>query len=307
MKKLLLRWFDNEYATKKSQIKDPQAIDWRRIVPFIVLHLGCLMVLWVGFSWTAFWVMLMSYLIRMFAITAFFHRFFSHKSFQAKKWVARSFAVIGTAATQRGPLWWAAHHRHHHIHSDQDGDAHAPKHGFWNSHMLWFLREENFKTNKAKVKDLSQDPFLVWVDRHDMLFPVLYALLLWAVGSVYAAVFPTAGTSGLQWLVWGYFIATVLLSHVTYTINSLSHVFGTQDYETGDESRNHWLLAVLTLGEGWHNNHHCYPGSARQGFKTWQIDISYSALKLMAKLGWVWELKQPNPVVLNKKRIRSRA
>lgn len=307
MKKLILRWFDNEYAIEKSQINDPEGIDWRRIMPFVALHLGCFLVIWAGVSWTAIWVLVASYLIRMFAITAFFHRFFSHKTFQAKPWLSRTFAVIGATATQRGPLWWAAHHRHHHVHSDQVSDSHSPRHGFWNSHMLWFLREKNFKTQTNRVPDLNKDPFLTWVDRHDMFFPFIYAILLWLLGTLVALIFPDLGTSGLQWLVWGYFISTVLLSHVTYTINSLSHVIGKKEYNTNDDSRNHWLLAILTLGEGWHNNHHCYPGSAKQGFTFWQIDVSYYLLKLMERLGWVWDLKQPNPLVLESKRIRGNA
>ncbi len=304
MIKIILKWFDNDFASKQSNINDDTAIDWKRIIPFILLHLGCLFVLIVGQSTTAWLVMVISYLVRMFAITAFYHRYFAHKTFKTSRRLQTVFAVLGATATQRGPLWWAAHHRHHHIHSDTDKDAHSPTKGFWHSHMVWFLQRKNFETDLNKVPDLAQFPALRWIDRHDMLFPVLYALFLFILGTVIDLFFPSLGTNGAQFLVWGYFVSTVLLAHVTYSINSLSHLIGKRDYDTQDGSRNHWLLAMLTLGEGWHNNHHCCPGSVRQGLTFWQIDVSYYLLRLLNKMGLIWDLKYPNQLLLEKKKVK---
>ncbi len=306
MRKILSRWFDNQQSLSAPN-QNPDAIDWTRIVPFIAIHLACLFVFAVGVSWTAVLVCVLSYLLRMFAITAFYHRYFSHKTFKTSRTLQFIFAAIGAAATQRGPIWWAAHHRHHHIHSDGEQDTHSPKHGFWHSHLKWFLMKKNFATKSAYVKDLSRYKELNFIDRYDILFPIIYAFLLFFLGQFLAAQYPQLNTSGWQLVIWGYFISTVLLSHVTYCINSLAHVFGFRTYDTADNSRNNFLLAVLTLGEGWHNNHHCCPGSVKQGFQWWQLDFSYYVLLLMNKLGLVWDLKYPNQVLLKKKRIRGQA
>jgi len=160
--------------------------------------------------------------------------------------------------------------------------------------MQWFLKEENFLTQSQRVKDLNKYPELRFIDRFDILFPILFVGLLYLFGTLLNSFYPSLNTNGLQLIIWGYFISTVVLSHVTYCINSLAHVFGSRSYETGDDSRNNFILAILTLGEGWHNNHHCSPGSVKQGFKWWQIDISFYAIKGMEKLGLVWDLKYPN-------------
>ena len=300
MKKPWLQWLDNQ---QNQSISDSDAIGWSRIVPFILLHVACLLVFWVPFTGLALLVCGLSYLVRMFAITAFYHRYFAHKSFKTSRLLQTIFAVIGATATQRGPLWWAAHHRHHHIHADTETDSHSPKHGFWHSHMGWFLQDKNFTTHYNRVKDLNQFPELCWIDRFDILFPLLYIAFLYGLGVFLNAFYPTLNTSGLQLVVWGYVVSTVLLAHITYAINSLAHVFGSREYDTGDNSRNNFILAILTLGEGWHNNHHCSPGSVRQGFRWWQIDISYYILWLMAKMGLIWDLKTPNQTLLNKKKL----
>ena len=303
MKNPLLKWLDNNQNETDESTSD-DGIDWYRIVPFIGIHLACALVIVVGFSWTAFVVCLASYLLRMFAITAFYHRYFSHKTFKTSRVVQALFAAIGATATQRGPIWWAAHHRHHHIHSDSAKDTHSPKHGFIHSHLKWFLLKKNFATKAEYVKDLQRYPELKFIDRYDIVFPVIYASLLYLLGHVLQQHAPTMGTSGLQLVVWGYFISTVLLSHVTYCINSIAHVFGFRSFNTNDDSRNNFILAILTLGEGWHNNHHCCPGSAKQGFKWWQIDLSYYVLFMMNKAGIIWDLKLPNEALLNKKQIK---
>lgn len=265
-------------------------IDWTRIIPFILMHVACLAVFLVDFSWFAFSVMLGFYAIRMFAITAFYHRYFSHKAFKTSRAVQFVFAVIGVMSTQNGPLWWSAHHRHHHRHADQPEDLHSPRHGFWYSHMGWFLNRRNYATQEHLVKDWMKFPELRWLDRHSVLVSVLTGFGFWVAGELLARYQPSLQTSGMQLLVWGFLISTVLLTHVTLTINSFAHRFGYRTYETRDDSRNNWFLAILTLGEGWHNNHHFHAASVRQGFLWWQIDISYYVLRLMAALGLVWDL-----------------
>ena len=301
---MISKWFDNKVIKTDDNNKDK--IDWFRIIPFILIHLACFAVIWVGASATALIVCLVTYLVRMFAITAFYHRYFSHKTFKTHRIIQTIFAAIGASATQRGPLWWAAHHRHHHVHSDTEFDTHSPRHGFLHSHMHWFLKQKNFQTDTDRVKDLNKYPELRFIDRYDILFPIIMALSLFLFGYGLNYFYPTLNTSGWQLVIWGYFISTVLLSHVTFCINSLAHVFGSKSYKTGDDSRNNFLLAILTLCEGWHNNHHCSPGSVKQGFKWWQVDISFYVIKTMEKLGLVWDLKYPNQQLLKKKIIRGK-
>lgn len=299
----LLAWLDSERYRACGE--DDSAIDWLRILPFVALHLACLSVLWVGVSGTAIVVCLLSYLLRMFAVTAFYHRYFSHRTFRASRPVQFIFALIGAAATQRGPLWWAAHHRHHHKHADTGDDPHAPRHGFLWSHMGWFLSRKHFATRSEQVPDLMRYPELRWLDRFDLVVPVAYAAGLFALGVALERWAPGLGTNGWQLVVWGYFISTVALIHVTLTINSLAHLWGSRRYDTRDDSRNNALLALLTLGEGWHNNHHHFPGAARQGFYWWEIDISWYVLKMMSWCGLVHDLKPVPQRVRDARRIRS--
>lgn len=286
--KPVVAWFDSSAVVSDNS----DHIAWTRIVPFILMHLAVLAVFWVGFSWFAFWVAVVLYVIRMFAITAFYHRYFSHKNFKTSRIVQFIFAFIGASSAQRGPLWWASHHRQHHAKSDSPEDPHSPRHkGFWWSHTLWFLSDKNFTTNSDRVKDFSKYPELRWLDRFDIVAPFILALLLFIVGSVLEHVAPQLNTSGGQLLVWGFFVSTIALYHATYTINSLAHRFGTRRFETSDDSRNNPILAIITLGEGWHNNHHYYSGTVRQGFKWFEVDITFYILKLMSWFGLVWDLK----------------
>jgi stearoyl-CoA desaturase (delta-9 desaturase) len=202
------------------------------------------------------------------------------------------FALLGASAVQRGPLWWAAHHRHHHAHADRDGDVHSPqREGFLWSHTGWFLARANFPTKTHLVPDWSRYPELRLLDRFDSLVPALLALGLYAAGSALQRFAPGLETNGLQLVVWGFCVSTVLLYHATFTINSLAHRFGSRRYATRDSSRNNLLLALLTFGEGWHNNHHRYPGSARQGVDRWEIDVTYYVLRLLAALGLIWDVR----------------
>jgi stearoyl-CoA desaturase (delta-9 desaturase) len=288
----LVRWFDTGSAPASRDAAAADAIDWARIVPFAGMHLACLGVLWVGVSPVAVGVAVALYVLRMFAITGFYHRYFSHRTFKTSRGVQFVFAVLGAAAVQRGPIWWAAHHRHHHAHSDQPEDAHSPvQRGFLWSHMGWFLSRRHFAPDWGRVRDLMRFPELRWLDRYDILVPFALAVGLLVLGRVLDAHWPGLGTSGAQMLVWGFFVSTVACYHGTYSINSLCHVWGRRRYATGDGSRNNFLLALITLGEGWHNNHHRYPMSARQGFYWWEIDLTYYGLRLLALLGLVRDLK----------------
>ena len=286
----LRRWFDTGNVPR-AEGPGADRVDLLRVLPFIGLHLGCIAVAWVGVSRTALAVATALYVLRMFAITAFYHRYFSHKSFRTSRAMQFAFALLGAASVQRGPLWWAAHHRHHHLHADTPLDAHTPRHGFWRSHMGWFLTPRHFATNHAVVPDLMRFPELRLLDRFDILVPVLLAGALYAAGAWLAVHSPSLHTSGPQLLVWGFFVSTVVLFHVTVTINSLAHRWGGRRYATPDDSRNNWLLALLTFGEGWHNNHHHYPGSVRQGVKWWELDLTWYALKVLSWMGLVWDLR----------------
>lgn len=284
---VLRLWFDSW----KAEPSEDDRIDWVRVLPFVGMHVACFAVLWVGVSPFALVFAAVFFGLRMFAITAFYHRYFSHRSFQTSRPVQFLFAALGASAVQRGPLWWAAHHRRHHRFSDEEQDGHSPRNGFWKSHMGWFLSRRNLRTRTEEVPDLMKFPELVWLDRFDLAVPVAFAAMCLGLGMALEAWAPGLGVSGGQLLVWGFVVSTVVLYHSTFTINSLAHRFGRRAYATNDDSRNSFWLAILTFGEGWHNNHHFYPGSVRQGFRWWQVDLSYYLLRLMASLRLVWNLR----------------
>jgi stearoyl-CoA desaturase (delta-9 desaturase) len=279
-------WWDSG-ATPNFE-GDGRRIDWLRVTPFVAMHLACLSVFWVGVSATALTVAAALFALRMFAITGFYHRYFSHRAFRTSRAAQFLFALLGTTAAQRGPLWWASHHRHHHAHADQPEDAHsARRHGFAWSHAGWFLAPAHFRTRSERVLDFARFPELKFLDRFDIVPPVLLGALLLAID--------------LQMFVWGFCISTVALYHATFTINSLAHRFGSRRYATPDDSRNNFWLALVTFGEGWHNNHHYYPRAARQGFYWWEIDLTWYGLRLLAALGLIWDLR-PVPVEVREAR-----
>ncbi len=287
----ILRWFDSE-AGADSIDRSSTRLNWVRIVPFIALHLGCLGVIWVGISPVAVWFAVGFFLLRMFAITGFYHRYFAHKTFSTNRFWQFVFAIVGSSAVQRGPLWWAAHHRHHHQYSDTDQDLHSPEQqGFWWSHVGWFTCDAAFLTDYRRVGDWARYPELKFLNRFDAIVPLACLIGIYALGEALAAWAPSLGTNGPQLTVWGFFISTVAVFHGTVSINSLAHVWGQRRFETADDSRNNFWLALLTLGEGWHNNHHRWPTSARQGFRWWEIDITFYLLWLMEKVGIIHNLK----------------
>ena len=292
----LRRWID---AGASAPAQTGTGIDWPRVLPFLLVHAGCLGVLWTGASAVAVATAIGLFWLRMFAITAFYHRYFSHRAFRTSRTAQFLFAVLGATAVQRGPLWWAAHHRQHHAQADGEGDAHSPKvHGFLWSHVGWFLARENFATRVQLVPDLALYPELRWLDRWDAAVPLVFALALLGAGAWLELAAPGLGTGPWQMLVWGFCISTVALWHGTFTINSLAHRFGSRRYATRDDSRNNPWLALLTLGEGWHNTHHRYPAAARQGFYWWEIDVSWYLLRVLAALRVVRDLRPVSSSVL---------
>ena len=286
-------WFDNQNAL--AQIDPKQAsskIRLYRALPLIAIHLACLAVIWVGWSPFAVAIAAGLYFLRMFAITAFYHRYFSHRAFKTSRTLQFVFAAIGGMAAQRGALWWASHHREHHRHPDTAEDLHSPsQHGFLQSHAGWFLSDRGYLHPRRQKLEWEDYPELRWLDRFDLLMPTLLAVGLFLLGELLRVFVPGLGTSGWQLFIWGFCISTVVLFHATVSINSLAHRFGSRRYNTRDDSRNSFLLALFTLGEGWHNNHHHYPGSVRQGFYWWEVDVTWYVLRLMQTLGLVWDLK----------------
>lgn len=293
----ILRWFDSEAHSDQLDTSD-RSFNFVRVLPFLGLHLACLLVIVTGFSAIAVGFAVVFFLVRMFAITAFYHRYFSHKTFKTNRFWQFLFAGLGASAAQRGPLWWAAHHRHHHQHSDEPEDLHSPQQGgFWWAHLGWFTCDAGFAMNKKRVGDWMKFPELRFINRFDALVPALAIAVIYGFGEALAAWAPGLGTNGLQMVVWGFFISTVALFHATVSINSLAHVWGSRRFKTGDDSRNNAFLALITLGEGWHNNHHRWPLSARQGFRWYELDMTYCGLWLMEKLGIIHSLNRlPEPI-----------
>ena len=289
-------------------VRSDGGINWWTTIPFALVHVLALGVFWVGISPVAVGVCLGLFWLRMFAITGFYHRYLSHRSYKTSRWFQFLFALLGNSSVQKGPLWWAGHHRHHHKYSDEDEDVHSPiKRGFIYSHVGWIFARVNSRTRIGLVPDLAKFPELRAIDRFDVLMPVLLGTSCFGLGVLLQTYAPSLGTTGPQMLFWGFFLSTVILVNATFTINSLSHIFGKRRYETGDTSRNNWLLALLTFGEGWHNNHHHYATAARQGFFWWEIDITYYGLVVLSKLGLIWDLKRVPDHILNEGRVSNEA
>ncbi len=299
---------DKNRSSVREFPAEARRIQWRKTVPFVGVHLMVFGVIWVGWSPVAVGVALALFWLRMFAVTGFYHRYLSHRSYKTSRWFQFAFALLGSSATQKGPLWWASHHRTHHLYSDQEEDVHSPtRHGFLYSHIGWVFARVNDTTKTRLVPDLAKFPELRFLDRFDVLVPILLGTASFFLGALLAKVSPQLGTNGMQMLVWGFFISTVVLAHATYTINSLSHVFGRQRFETDDTSKNNWMLALLTMGEGWHNNHHHFPTATRQGFYWYEVDLTYYGLFLLSKLGLIWDLKSVPEHILETGRVSSQA
>ncbi len=256
---------------------------------FFLLHLLPFLAFFSGVTRTAVILLVVTFTTRMFFITAGYHRYFSHKSYRLNRFWQFVLAFGGTMASQKGPLWWAAHHRNHHRFSDTERDVHSPKRGFWWSHVGWILCDKYNQADMTQIRDFSKYPEIRFINKHDWIGPWTLALVCAAIG----------GWSGL---LIGFFLSTVLLWHVTFTVNSVAHVMGRRAYETADTSRNTLLVALATGGEGWHNNHHRYPWSARQGFRWWQIDVTYYVLRALSWIGIVHDLRPVPPSVIEEAR-----
>jgi stearoyl-CoA desaturase (delta-9 desaturase) len=261
-------------------------------LPFALVHVGCLAAIWTGITMQAIIICIALYLLRMVAIGAGYHRYFSHRAFATSRPFQFILAFLAQTSTQKSVLWWAAVHRQHHLHSDTEQDVHSPRHkGFFYSHLGWMFSRKFDQPDLGKVGDLACYPELMWLHKYEQAPSMAVALLCLLM----------AGWPGL---VVGFLWSTVLIYHATFSINSLAHVRGKKRYVTGDDSRNNWLLALLTMGEGWHNNHHAYQSSVRQGFKWWEIDLTYYVLKALSWFRIVWDLKTPPEAVLrNEQRL----
>jgi stearoyl-CoA desaturase (delta-9 desaturase) len=268
-----------------SSVADASARSWRRIyfnlltIPFWGVHILAIVGIAItGFSSAGVLLALALYVPRMFFVTGAYHRYFSHRSYKTSRWFQFLLALGATFTAEKGPLWWAAHHRIHHKLSDHPGDIHSVvQSGFWWSHMGWILSRDLEDTDLSRIKDFAKYPELRWLNTYWMIPAVAAGVITFLIGGFFA-------------LVWGFAVAQVLCWHGTFTINSLSHLWGRRRYKTDDDSRNNPVLAIVTLGEGWHNNHHHYQVSVRQGFYWWEWDPTYYVLRTLAVFGIVWDL-----------------
>lgn len=277
------------------------------VLEFVVIHTLPLLAIWTGA--TAFdWIVCgFFYFFRMFWITGGYHRYFSHKSYQTSRWFQFVIAFMAQTSMQKGALWWAAHHRVHHRTSDTVQDPHSMKiYGFLYSHFGWIMGPDYKETHFHLIQDYAKFPELRWLNRNHLVPPFTLMFLIFVVGG-----FVNDTPAVLQEMVWGgwhlggalsalligFLLSTAILYNGTFSINSIMHKIGKKRYNTGDESRNSFILAILTMGEGWHNNHHYYQVAARNGFYWWEIDMTYYILKVFSWMGLVWDLKGvPEPV-----------
>ncbi len=260
-------------------IKQLENYSFGTVVPFVLLHVACVATLFVPFRWSWVALMLAMYAVRMFGITAGYHRYFSHRTYKLGRGWQFLMAFLAETSGQKGVLWWAAHHRVHHRHADQVPDIHSPlRRGFWWAHVGWVLSNEYDVYEPALIRDFEKFPELRWLDKHYLVPPVVLAAVLLLSG-------------GLSAFVWGFVVSTVLLFHGTFTINSVAHMWGSRRFDTADDSRNNFVLAIITLGEGWHNNHHKFMYACQQGLRWWEVDITYYALKMLNWLGIARDLR----------------
>ncbi len=264
---------------------------WRRATPFILSHLAVLGAIWSGVTWQSVVLCGVLVIVRIWGITAGYHRYFSHRTYKTSRAMQFVLAFLAETSAQKGVLWWAAHHRVHHKLSDQPGDVHSPvQNGFLYAHMGWLFDNTN-ETRWDKIRDFAKYPELRWLNKHWLVPPTMLAVFCFLV----------AGWPGLFI---GFFLSTVLLWHDTFIINSLTHLWGKRRFDTTDDSRNNALTALLTLGEGWHNNHHYYQSSCRNGFYWYEIDVTYYVLKMMSWVGLVWDIREvPDHVLAEGRRL----
>ncbi|NKB23091.1 MAG: acyl-CoA desaturase [Kiritimatiellae bacterium] len=274
--------------------------------PIAFVHLVCLTIPWVGFSVTAVIACFAAYALRVFSLTGGYHRYFSHRSYKTSRVFQFILAFLGGSAAQLGALWWAAHHRHHHEHSDTKKDIHSPhRRGFFFAHIGWVLCDRYSETQLEHIGDFARYPELRFLNRFHIIPPLTLGLIMYGLGYFFQTHYPHLNTSPWQMVVWGFFVSTVLVYHATFCINSVTHMMGKKRFRIKDDSRNSFLLAFLTMGEGWHNNHHRYPMATRQGLYWWEIDMTYYILVLLSKLGLIWDLqKHPQMIYEEARQIK---
>ncbi len=277
-----------------SNPSSPKTISLRGSLSFLSVHVICLLAFWTGVSWTAVAAMFLFYVIRAFGLTGGYHRYFSHHSYKTSRVFQFILAWIGASAAQLGPLWWAGHHRDHHRYADTQFDIHSPvRDGFWWSHVGWVLCQDFVPTKEENMAEFIKFPEIKFLNKYHFLPPLTLVLFLFGLGWYFQLYVPTLHTTPTQMVIWGFFISTVILYHTTFMTNSVAHLLGSRRFKTKDESRNNLILAILTLGEGWHNNHHRYAASERQGFFWWEIDMTHYILSVFSWFGIVWDLKAP--------------
>jgi len=274
-------------------VEEDDRIDWPAAIPFWGIHVLAVVGIWrLGFSWKGVAIAVFFYYLRMFAVTAGYHRYFAHKTYKTSRAFQFFLALLAQSSTQKGALWWAAHHRNHHKYSDKPEDIHSMKlRGFLWSHVGWILMHKYDATEWQEIQDFAKFPELRWLNRYHVVPTLILATLLYVFG-------------GWTWLVWGYLVSTSFLWHGTFSINSLAHWLGRRRYATTDESRNSLFLALITMGEGWHNNHHYFPKSTSQGFYWWEIDMSYMILRALAAVGIVWDLQTIPKKIRDRRMVR---
>jgi stearoyl-CoA desaturase (delta-9 desaturase) len=252
------------------------------MVVFWTVQASALLVFAVPFAWPLVALWAASHFLRAIGLTLAFHRYFAHRAFQMSRPARFLWTLIGTAAMQKGPLWWAGHHINHHRFADREGDPHSPAvSGFYYAHIGWFLndaRHDRLAATNPVVRDFSSAPEIVWLERYHFVPPLALAVAMFLAG-------------GWPWLIWGFCLPTMTLAHATFAINTINHMFGSRRFETRDASRNNVFTAVFAAGEGWHNNHHRYQRAARNGFYWWEFDPTWYVIRAMKAVGLAWDVQ----------------
>lgn len=274
-------------------------VNWTVVLGIAVMHIGAVAALFY-FSWSA--LVLAAFFMWVtggLGITLGFHRLLTHRSFKTPKWFEYCLSIAGSLAWQGGPAQWIGVHRIHHAHSDEEGDPHTPKHGFTWAHVLWCMhKDSDGRRGLDAAKDIMRDPGQRFINNYFYLFQIALIPILYG-GGVLASYLGLA-TSGLSWVLWGICLRTVVVYHVTWFVNSASHTWGYQNFKTGDLSTNLWWVALLSFGEGWHNNHHAYQRSAAHGLKWYEFDLTYWTIRLLSLVGLAHDIVLPD-----KQRLKS--
>jgi len=304
-----------ERLPKPEKVDGQSRILWEYMIPVIVFHLLIpLAFLPYFFSWWGvLFLPLGNYIFTSIGIGAGYHRLLTHRGFKCPKWFEYLLASLGVCSFQDSPARWVLVHRVHHQHSDHQPDPHTPRvSAFW-AHMGWlFIDNRDLSTSAAYeryAKDLMRDPFYFWLQRgmNWVWFYAAHAVLIYGVGLLVGWLWTGTVSGmfqvGMQWLFWGVIMRTIFTWHVTWGINSAAHIWGYRNYETREDSRNNWLFALLTNGEGWHNNHHADPRSAQHGHRWWEVDVTYITLAALEKIGVISDLVRPNHSALDRKSL----